>query len=349
MGKLYLILAVASSGLLTSTHRINQQKNLLCDRMNYFFELKKRTANKFWKDFNSRSTFGPMILYTGAGDYLINPNEALLRKLNFSPIDHCIDSVIYGKVTGLKDEERLNMQVDYDEEDSSLTFYKNAIANISDIDIARKFIPNIRDLEFWIGMVMHENFHLYQTSYTKFKNCQNETQEKFQRDTLISFYKNLPWYKQSIQKENGLLLAAIRTNDKDSVRRYLNEHLQIIKARQSRILWTYKIDIAPLEDMLERSEGVARYIEYSMKRMVKEIPVQKKLEGTDTTYHFGAYNSYTRESDDVMTGVSNQYYYATGLNLAILFEKYKVNYQETMYKDNVTFRSYFDQVEVVEK
>jgi hypothetical protein len=322
----------------------NENEQSVCSKLNYYFLLKQKTADTYWKGFNSQQVFGPMMYYGATATYVINPNPALLAKISFQLMPNCINGLMVGTITGNTDSARLNMQVDYDEEDSSLLYYKNPIASVSDISIAKKFISNFTNTEFWDAMVLHESFHLFQTSHPKFKVCQNETQQLFQRDTLLSFYTKLDWYKKSVAEENQLLLNAINCNSKDSVKYFIKDYLRVKKVRHKKILTAYKINIAALEDMLERSEGMARYMEFCMKRIVKELPRQVELESVDSFYHFGAYANYERKNDDVMNGVGKQYYYSTGLSLAMLFEKLEIEYQQTIYKDNRSFDWYLKKI-----
>lgn len=345
--KKYLLLSILIVCIITLGSFRNLEKNAQedpCAMLNYFLQLKEKTANKYWTDFNKQVLYGPMMYYGINGTYVINSNAVLNSKIKVNRIDGCLKELTISQTSEIIDSSRLNMQVDYGEDDSTLLYYKNAIASVSDINIARKYVSNLTDTEFWISMVIHESFHLYQTSHPAFKACQNETQELFQRDTLISFYKNLEWYKNGIAKEDELISKATISNNKDSIKYFIKDYLDNKKNRQQRIAKEYNINIASLEDMLERSEGVARYIEYCMKRTVKEMPRQVMIEQIDTSYHFGAYNNYERKNDDVMNGIGKQYYYATGFNLAILFEKLKVNYQTTMYKDNRTFDWYLNKI-----
>lgn len=340
--KLLLIICIITS--FSFSTKKNKVENDVCTKINYYFLLKQKTAHTYWKDFNNQLLFGPMIYYGSQHNYVINPNNAILKKIAFEPITTCINGLEIGKIAKNIDTTHLNMQVDYDEDDSTLLYYKNAIASISDIEITKKFVPNFTNTEFWNAMVLHESFHLFQTSHAKFKACQNETQQQFQRDTLISFYTKLDWYKKGIIAENELLTKSIGCNSKDNLKHCIKKYLLLKNARHKRILKEYNISISALEDMLERSEGVARYMEYCMKRIVKELPRQVELERVDSFYHYGVYDNYERKNDDVMNGLSKQYYYATGLNLAILFEKLKIDYQSTIYQENRSFDMYLKSI-----
>ena len=337
--KIFIVAVITTTAIAFTTKDKNNNDDP-CIKLQYYFQLKQKTAATYWKDFNGKKLYGPMMFYGEQSTYVINANEILLQRIKKLPFSNCLNGVTLNKIATPTDTIHLNMQVDYDEADSSLLYYKNAIASVSDINTAKKFVPNISDTEFWMAMILHENFHLYQTSHPKFKACQNTTQEIFQRDTLLYFYNHLPWYKNSIAAENQLITNAIDTDISDSAKIYIRTYLEIKKARQQLIQDTFHTNIAPLEDMLERSEGIARYMEYCMKRIVKTMPQQIALQSIDSSYHYGTYNNYQRKDDKVMTGISSQYFYATGLNLAVLFEKLHINYQTTMYADNRTFNWY---------
>jgi len=94
---------------------------------------------------------------------------------------------------------------------------------------------------------------------------------------------------------------------KDSVPHYINSFLKIREQRYSRTYKTWGSDIKELEDMLERSEAVARYIKYCMKRTIKYIPINRDILEIDTLYHPGVYANYDILTDAFLNKYSTQY------------------------------------------
>ena len=311
-----------------------------CIRINHFFVIKHSVAEKYWPEFNAQTLFGPILYYSTNGQFVINPNNKINTRLKYTPLDNCINTVFIGLVSDKVDSSRFNMQVDYDEDDSTLVHYFNPVASVSDLVIAQKFVPQLRNTEEWMGMVLHETFHQYQTSFQKFRDCQNSTQKLLNRDTLITLSNENKWYKESTRKEYELLLNAVNSIKKDSIRYYINSFFKIRGERYSKTYKTWGLEIKELEDMLERSEGVARYMEYCMKRTIKYIPINKDLREIDTLYHPGVYANYDILTDPFLNKYSTQYVYSTGLTLSRLLEKLGINFQTGMYRNNISFETY---------
>src|SRR5688572_2774624 len=238
-----------------------QKRDDTCIRIDHFLAIKHSVAEKYWPEFNAQELFGPILYYSTNGLFVINPNDKINTRLKYTPLDNCINTVFIGLVSDKVDSSQFNMQVDYDEDDSSLVHYFNPVASVSDVVIAQKFVPQLKNTEEWMGMVLHETFHQYQTSFRKFRDCQNSTQKLLNRDTLITLSNENKWYKESTRKEYELLLNAVNT-EKDSIRYYIKSFLKIRGERYSKTYKTWGLEIKELEDMLERSEGVARYMEY---------------------------------------------------------------------------------------
>jgi hypothetical protein len=314
-----------------------------CARLSHFFTLKEKTAKKYWPGFASKLLFGPMLYYSNGRTYVINPNKRIKERLAYTEVENCIRGGFIGKVAGNIDTVHFNMQVDYEEDDSAALHYFNAIASVSDIGIAKAFVPQIQNIEEWMGMMLHESFHLYQTGFPEFKAYQNGTQAVLSRDTLLAFYKTVDWYKESIQKEYDMLLHALNTTDKNKVIIIIENFLNARDQRFQKIQLKYGTDIRLLEDMLERSEGVARYMEYCMKRVVNELPLDKELQADNPLYIFGNYANYQLQADPFMNKLGTQYYYAMGLQLSCLLEKMGIDFRN-MYRNNIPFERYLKQV-----
>ncbi|MDB5202943.1 MAG: hypothetical protein JWQ27_2352 [Ferruginibacter sp.] len=326
--------------LITSAFNLPDSFNQVSVRLNYFFKLKQVTAKQYWPGFNDQLLFGPVIFYGTEGTYVVNPNKKLNTKIKYEPIENNFNRLLLGKISDKVDTSKFNMQVDYEEHDKTALYYRNPIASVSDLPLAQVFVPGIKHFEEWAGMMLHETFHQYQTSFKQFRECQNTTQEKIQRDTLIGMYKHLAWFRESVIKENQFLLNAIATTYTDSVSLYVSYYRDFKNARQQRVSKEINLSIAGLEDMLERSEGVGRYMEYCLKRSVQLLPVNEMLRQQEALYIPDAYAAYNILSDPFMNKISTQYYYTTGLNTARLLEKSHVNFQKEIYRRNLSFDYY---------
>ena len=127
-------------------------------------------------------------------------------------------------------------------------------------------------------------------------------------DSLKALKQNYEWYRGMLSKENALLKKAYEASDIHEVRKILagfysirNERLKAVKDRLG-------LDITEFYPIIETMEGSARYIEY---RLGREQGI------TDT---------------DWMTNLdSNSYYYASGLYLMLIMDKFHIPYKEELF------------------
>jgi hypothetical protein len=78
-----------------------------------------------------------------------------------------------------------------------------------------KTIPDVGSTDEWTTMIIHEYFHGFQYKHKPYMDYYENEIVQIQPDSLTTFYKKLPWFKQSIDAENQLLLDAIA--EKDSI------------------------------------------------------------------------------------------------------------------------------------
>lgn len=172
-----------------------------CERIAYLLDVKEKVGEHYWTDFNQQVLFSPMLYYTEEGLYVIHPNEKLNKRLK--SVEYACGKVpVYVGITNRIDTTDFYMHVSYGDEDTSMLEYKNTLGMFSDVNLTEKFIPDVKDTEEWMSMVIHEMFHMYQRSHEEFRKEQIASQEKFDRDTLDYFYKNIDWFKEGIKKEN---------------------------------------------------------------------------------------------------------------------------------------------------
>ena len=177
-------------------------------------------------------------------------------------------------------------------------------------EITMQAVPSVKTYEEWYAMLMHECFHGFQYKHTAFWNkMMASTPEDFiTSDSLKALKQNYEWYRDMLSKENALLKKAYEASDIHEVRQILagfysirNERLKAVKDRLG-------LDITEFYPIIETMEGSARYIEY---RLAREQGI------TDT---------------DWMTNLdSNSYYYASGLYLMLIMDKFHIPYKEELF------------------
>ena len=299
-------------------------------------------SKSYWTDFNRKTLFSPMLYYTKSGLYTINANERLKNKIDIEPYN-CISSKVTIGFSKIIDTTGFYMNVSYEDVDSTALEYKNTLGMFSDVNLTEKFIPDVKDTEEWISMVIHEMFHQYQRSFKEFRKKQQSSQKDFDRDTLNYLYKNKGWFNKAVKKENRILLEVLDLNDNDSIKKYLSDYLTTKEQRISKVRNEERLEISDLENSLSKSEGTARYIEYCVKRTLKEEPSNKNLSEIDIKYKIKRFESYELEQDKWMYNLGGGYYYSIGFNLTRVLEKLKIDYQKDIFSKNKPFDFYLSE------
>ena len=336
MKKLFLLTLTIVITIVSCT---SKQPDLVCERINYVLTTKQKTAAKYWPDFEQKLLYNAMLYYAKNGTYSINAATSLKKKLQIKKSNCSPEGVTIGYSKKI-DTTNFYMYVSYDDINEEALEYKIPLAMFSDVALTKKFIPDVKDTEEWMSMVIHEMFHQYQKGFTKFRTAQVERKKMFNRDTLNYFFKNLKWYKKSVQDENKLLLRILKDVKNDSVKTHLKSYLTKKSIRLKKIEEEYGIKLEDLENNLAKSEGTARYIEFCVKKELKHAGVNTMLEEIDSLYVKNRFKDYSLKKDGWMYNVWGSYYYALGFNLTRVLEKLAIDYQKTIFKDNISFDIY---------
>jgi hypothetical protein len=327
---------IALIGLLSC----NQKKlDLTCERIDYLIDVKTDVAKNYWTDFNRETLFSPMLYYTKFGLYTINANEKLKNKINIEPYN-CSDSKVTIGFSKIIDTTDFYMNVSYEGKDSTALEYKNTLGMFSDVNLTEKFIPDVKDTEEWMSMVIHEMFHQYQRDFKEFRKKQKSSHKDFDRDTLDYLFKHKDWFNKSVKKENNILIEILDLKDNGSIKKHLTDYLTTKEKRISKVKNEEGLEILDLENSLSKSEGTARYIEYCVKLTLKAKPDNKILSEIDNKYQTNRFENYELEQDKWMFNLGGGYYYSIGFNLTRVLEKLKIDYQKDIFSVNKPFDSY---------
>ena len=177
-------------------------------------------------------------------------------------------------------------------------------------EITIQAVPSVKTYEEWYAMLMHECFHGFQYKHTDFWNKMlASTPENFiTSDSLKALRRNYEWYRDMLSKENALLKKAYEASDIHEVRHILSGFFSIRDKRLKTVKDRLGLDIIEFYPIIETVEGSARYIEYCLAR-------EQGI--TDT---------------DWMTNLdSNSCYYASGLYLMLIMDKFGIPYKEELF------------------
>ncbi|MGH2645213.1 MAG: hypothetical protein ACRDE2_14765, partial [Chitinophagaceae bacterium] len=213
--------------------------------------------------------------------------------------------------------------------------YKSPFMNCSSVEITEKTIPGVNSTEKWATMVIHECFHGFQYKHKPYLNYMMNVIGKYPSDTLEKIYKANNWYKESIDKENNMLLAAINSTNQLDTRKFIDTFFQLREQRRLRTVKELNFNVKPLEEIYETMEGTARYVEYSLYKDFATMPADNELVKSDTAYHSYKYFKHYKINEDqwLYLTAKTSHFYAIGFNIARLLDKLKIEYKTRLFNE----------------
>ena len=177
-------------------------------------------------------------------------------------------------------------------------------------EITIQAVPSVKTYEEWYAMLMHECFHGFQYKHTAFwsKMLASTPEDFITSDSLKALRRNHEWYRDMLSKENALLKKAYEASTIEEVRHILADFYPLRNERLKAVKDRLELDIIEFYPIIETVEGSARYIEY---RLASEQGI------TDIEW---------------MTNLdSNSCYYASGLYLMLIMDKFHIPYKEELF------------------
>ena len=314
------------------------------DHFSYLIRLKNDVAREYWHDFAKQDLYSPVLYYTEAGTFVINPNRHILELTSPTRVaSPDPDWEIYRLPEKYTDTLEFQFANSYSDDPGSRHYGEN-IMIFSSFDLTRRFIP-VTDIQDWAVMVLHELFHSYQRTIPHFNGYSRNLSIPGGPDSFLgSYHADLSWYREEIYRENELLKDIWHGVQKRSSG--ISEYVGLREKRRSRILKEYGVDIAEIEDYEMIIEGHARYFESLAKRYMKDHPTDTSmLTVSDRGLISDMYAGYDPVKDKGLSDIyNNRYYYQLGYNLSMILEKYLPGYEETIYNPEINFNSYLEQL-----
>jgi hypothetical protein len=330
-----LSLLLLAATFFSCKQKIVKKEQAIFDRIEFVFTLKQTVDEGIWKTFNDKKFEVPLIYFTDTSSYVANPTDKFLttfhsslvfesRELKIYKTDNRIDSMPFHMETGLTLGTPTN---EYN--------YHSPFMKCSSFEEASKKIPQLTSTEQWTTMIMHEYFHGFQYKHLPYISNYENNIAAIQPDSLNAVYKHNSWFKNSIDKENDLLLQAISETDDRKTRSLIDSFFTARNDR--RILTSKKINfnIEPYEKVYETMEGTARYVEYSLYETFSNRQEDYKLKVSDTSFKsFEKFRKYTIENDKWLYLTNKTtYFYAIGFNMARLLDKLKIEYKSRLFNE----------------
>lgn len=312
----------------------DRHEKVIFDRIKYIYNLKSLIDKDTWSSF-SRAEFDlPLIFYADSNCYVTNPNDKFLRQFNPVLVYKNKSLLIYK--TSLLDSIPFHMETHISLGDYTPDYnYNSPFMHCSSPEITDKFVPDVHSTEMWATMVIHEYFHGFQFKHIQFQQFYAK-HVNVSADTLKGLYNNNDWFKESVDRENELLLSALNATSKSEIKPSL---IEFFKVREQRLLKSkelLKSDIRLIEKNYETMEGTARYIEYSLYEKFSSMQPDENLIKSDTLFKsYNYFNDYTISQDGWLYLSGSNYFYATGFNIARLLDKMKVDYKHRLFNEVV--------------
>nr|WP_315027455.1 hypothetical protein [uncultured Chryseobacterium sp.] len=308
-----------------------QNNNLDIQRLQYLFTLKNH-LDKAWPTFGSSEYTADIAYFTPTNTYIIGrPISETLKK---KPVKTYKRENISIEETQRLDTIAFHMLTAYESVDSSKLWYRYPVILCSDYDTTSRYIEDIPNTQTWATIILHEYFHGFQFRHQEFIRFANDS-VTVSITKLQSYYDHYSWFKESIDKENQLLLKCLASKSSSEIKTLFREYKILRGQRLLKFHQAEKFDLAPQEEFLEKMEGSARYMEYQLYLSFKNIPINKELLAVDKYYDPLALKTFTLEDKPWMyKSNSIRYFYSTGFNMLRLLDRLNIKYKEKFFDDN---------------
>lgn len=321
--------------LFSCGHKSERKDQVIFDRIEYIYNLKSLIDNNIWKGFSDKKFDLPLVYYTDMACYVANPTIKFTN--SYKPYLVFGNSKITIYKTPLIDSIPFHMSTGIIFGDSTADYnYRAPFMNSSSFEITRKAIPDIYSTEQWATMIIHEYFHGFQYKHAAFLDYFEKNVVNIPADSLKKIYKSNKWFKESIDKENDILLAAINSNDNNEIKKFIDTFFQLREQRRLLTKQRLSFDIRTIEKTYETMEGTARYVEYNLYSIFATKRPDSKLIKSDTSYQsYNYFRKFKIENDQWLYQTrKTTYFYATGFNIARLLDKLKIEYKLRLFNES---------------
>jgi hypothetical protein len=312
--------------------KVERKDQVILDRIEYVYNLKSFIDKNVWERFDDKKFDVPLIYYTDTNCYVANPTERFINLYNLNLVFENNHLKIYE--TYLLDSVPFHMEVSVSFDSVEDYTYKSPFMKCSSVEITNKLIPDVPCTEVWATMILHEYFHGFQFKHPKFFDYFSATSAYISPDTLRNIYSHNKWFKESVNKENELLLSALISKDSVKTASLINLFFQLREQRRNNTKQLTNFDIKPIENIYETMEGTARYVEYNLYNKFPTKQSTTKLMKSDTFYGSYAYfDNFNFEEAQWLYKTGRDYFYATGFNITRLLDKLKIEYKSRLFKE----------------
>jgi hypothetical protein len=312
----------------------NEGETVIIDRIAYIYKLKTLIDKHIWRGFADDKFDLPLVYYTDTVCYVANPTKTFLEAFKTRFVARQQNVSIYK--APLLDSAPFHMATGMTFGDSSSSYsYKSPFMNCSSFEITRNIVPDVNSTEEWTTMILHEYFHGFQFKHTEFVRYFEKNITTISEDSLKKIYQAQTWFKKSVDKENELLLRALKEADQKNVKNLLRSFFSLRSQRRLETKKRLSVDIERTEQVYETMEGTARFVEFGLYTIFANKEPDRQLMKSDSCYHvYKDFRNYRMENDKwLYLSERTSYFYATGFNIVRLLEKLDVNYNTRLFND----------------
>jgi hypothetical protein len=237
-----------------------KNEKVIFDRIVYINSLKQYIEKNVWKGFTDKEYQLPLIYYTDSFCYVLNPTERFVTSFNPKLVFESKGLKIYK--TGLLDNQQFHMETSLTFGDTSTAYnHKSPFMNCSSFEITQKMVHDVNSTEQWTTMILHEYFHGFQLKHAGFQNYFAKNIATTPEDSLKKVYKSHQWFKESVDRENNILLTALNVSDAGQIKGMIDSFYVLREQRRMRTKQQLNFNITPIEQTFETMEGTARFAE----------------------------------------------------------------------------------------
>ena len=306
---------------------------VICDRLSLFTEIKQKVAGSYWNSFNTKSLTPPLVYFSDSLSWLAYSGNIKFKNIEYIKIE-CPSGLILYKMNKRLDSVPFHMENKMSFTDSTLPYYDQPIMFCSDVESTSKLVPDVKNTEEWLQLVMHEYFHSFQFNHKGFIQYFADSVD-VKTDSLNDYYKNNEWFSNLAGIENACLLKALNSSSIDSTKYFCKQFIETRKERRQKFINEFHFDISAAEKFWEKVEGSARYIEYNTGFIYSNSHDDVTNSKCDTLFnHFNNYYKKDFEKQPwfyVKTQIMRAYYYVTGFNLCRVLDKLNISYKEKLF------------------
>lgn len=320
---LFILLTAVFSSVATVAQADTNPSNALLSQLQEVEDLQEwMNQNLLAGLFDSANPI-PMMIFTENSVMSFNPDSIVVSM--FNPEE--IGTTRNGKLYHLTDEENPNfmmmvMGAPYEQGAYEKPwYYTRPWVFCSDYNIANRMVPNLKGVNDWYTMLLHECTHVWQQRHPEFLSAISNFEQLYGGPEFVgNLHKQDSTLYSNLKLENEAILEAINASDSIKEQEAIAKFQKLREIRKSQMIANgYPADLVRFCDMQELAEGQTRWMEYNLGK------------------HLGLYEENDSRWGDID---KSGWFYVTGYNLYSLLLKRGFNVVDLYQGEIMPFENY---------